>query len=227
MMDRKWKNINKKELLLSLYFLVGFFEVLAEYCNNLFFIYCCKPLLVPLLAGYYWIQSKKKNSYLMYSLFFALLANFFFISTDFYSLIIASVFFLIYRGIIIYIVTKSVIITKPLPIFLGCLPFGAVFVYLTLLTYNALGSGIYIYSIQILFLTLLGGYALANYMIEDSKKNFWLLLHAVLFAIIQFLLVLKLFYISINIFQPISIILYIFAQYAIINFVLYNEKEEL
>lgn len=216
----------KIQILLVLYFGIGCLEVLVEFYQDLCLIYLLKPLLIPILASYYWIQSKQRNAHLFYALFFVLLANFFFISNDFYSLVIASVFFLVYRGIIISLVIKTVRIKKVLPVFLGSLPFGAAFIYLTLLTHEELGSGVYIYCLQILFLIVLGGYALANYMIEDSKKNFWLLLHTVLFAVIQFILVLKLFYISVNIFQPISMFLYTIAQYAIVKYILCTEEEQ-
>ncbi len=225
-MEKIDKNVVKAQILLVIYFAIGLLEVLVEFYQDLNLIYLFKPLLIPMLAYFYWVQSNRRNPALFYALFFVLLANFFFISNDFYSLVTASVFFIVYRGIIITIVIKTVRINKVFPVFLGSLPFGAAFIYLTLLTHTELGSGVYIYVIQVLFLIVLGGYSLANYMIEDSKKNFWLLLHTVLFAVIQFILVVKLFYLSINIFQPISMFLYTVAQFAIVKYVLCTEEEK-
>lgn len=190
-------------------------------------MYVLKPLLVPILALLYWLKSKERNGYFLFSLFFVLLANIFFISKDFYSIVIASVFLITYRGLIIYVVMKKVIINSFLPVFLGSIPFGALFIYLTFLTMNELGNGLYIYFVQVLFLSFLGGIALSNYMIEESKKNFWLLVHVVLFAFIQFILVLKLYYLSISIFQPMSMGFYIIAQFGIYKFMLLSEEKSI
>ena len=92
---------------------------------------------------------------------------------------------------------------------------------------NELGDGFLIYIIQVLFMSFLGGFALSNYMIEESKMNYWLLLNSILFAVIQFIIVLKLFYVSMLIFQPISMILYVFAQYALYKFMILAENKEL
>lgn len=188
-------------------------------------MYGLKPLLMPLLTLSYWLHSKEKNQYFVFALFFALLANIFFISKDFNSIVIASVFSIIYRGLIIYIVLKKVKINSFLPVFLGSVPFGALFVYLTFLTMNELGNGLYIYLVQVLFLSFLGGISLSNYMMEESKKNFWLLLSIVLFAFIQFILVLKLFYLSVIIFQPISMAFFVAAQFALYKFMLLSERK--
>jgi hypothetical protein len=223
MKEKVFKITSKENVLLFLYFGIGFFEIIAEYYNNTTFMYVLKPLLVPILALLYWIKSKEKNIHFLFSLFFVLLANIFFISKDFYSIVIASVFLITYRGLIIYVVMKRVIINSFLPVFLGSIPFGVLFGYLTFLTMNELGKGLYIYFVQILFLSFLGGLSLSNYMIEESKKNFWLLVHVVLFAFIQFILVLKLYYLSIIIFQPISMGFYIIAQFGIYKFMILSE----
>jgi len=212
--------------LLTLYFTIGFFETIAELYNDILLMYVLKPLLIPILALVYWIKSKEKNTYYFMALFFIFLANIFFISKDFNSIIIASVFFIAHRGLIIYIVINKVKIKSFLPVFLGTIPFVAVFFYLTFLTMNELGKGLPIYIIQVLFLSFLGGFALSNYMIEDSKRNYWLLVNTVLFAIIQFVLVLKLYYLSITIFQPLSMVFYVIAQYAFYKFMILTEKKK-
>jgi hypothetical protein len=52
-----------------------------------------------------------------------------------------------------------------------------------------------------------------------------LLLNVVLFAFIQFILVVKLYYVSIQIFQPISMLFYVIAQFAIYKFMIASENE--
>ncbi len=227
MIEKLFKSLNKEVVLLFMYFGIGFFEIIAEYYNNTDFMYGLKPLLMPVLTLSYWLHAKEKNQYFVLALFFALLANIFFISKDFNSIVIASVFSIIYRGLIIYIVLKQVKINNFLPVFLGSIPFGALFIYLTFLTMNELENGLYIYLVQVLFLSFLGGISLSNYMMEESKKNFWLLLSIVLFAFIQFILVLKLFYLSVIIFQPISMAFFVIAQFALYKYMLLSEGRDI
>ncbi|MET2995750.1 hypothetical protein HUE46_13280 [Flavobacterium columnare] len=208
-----------------LFFIIGLFEVVAEYFNEILMMYILKPLLMPIMMLMYWKVSSKRNIYFLLALFFVLIANILFVSKNFNSAIIASIFFFIYRGIVIYLVIQDEPIQKKLPVVVGTLPFFTAFAYLTFLTKNELGKGIYIYLIQVLFLSFLGGLALSNYMIKGCKKNFWLLINAVFFAIIQFVLVLKLFYVSIAIFSSISMFLYLFAQFALYRYMLEREKE--
>lgn len=101
MIEKLFKSLNKEVVLLFMYFGIGFFEIIAEYYNNTDFMYGLKPLLMPVLTLSYWLHAKEKNQYFVLALFFALLANIFFISKDFNSIVIASVFSIIYRGLII------------------------------------------------------------------------------------------------------------------------------
>lgn len=229
MISNEINSLNKSEvkLLLVLFFFVSFAEIFAEFYNETVFVYILKPFIIPILTLIYWKTSKERNVYFLISMFFALLANLLFISKDFSSIVLASTFFLLHRALVIYLVLKNVKIKRFLPVFLGSIPFLTVFAYLTFITINELGEGFLIYIIQVLFMSFLGGFALSNYMIEESKMNYWLLLNSILFAVIQFIIVLKLFYVSILIFQPISMILYVFAQYALYKFMILAENKEL
>lgn len=226
-MSNSINNLNKAEekLLLLLFFSVSSAEVLAEFFNETTYLYIFKPFIIPLLTLVYWKTSKQRNLYFLVAMFFALLSNVLFISKDMSSIILASIFFLFHRGIVIYLVLKNVRIKRFLPVFLGSIPFLSVFTYLTFITINELGDGFLIYIIQVLFMSFVGGFAVSNYMIEENKMNYWLLINSVLFAVIQFIIVLKLFYVSILIFQPISMILYVFAQYALYKFMILAENE--
>ena len=226
MKNRKIEGFSKAEekLLLVLFFSISFAEVLAEFFDEINFVVVFKPCIIPLLTLVYWKTSTERNGYFLISMFFALLANLFFISKDFSSIMLGSAFFLLHRGLVIYLVLKNVRIKRFLPVFLGSIPFLSLFAYLTLITMNELGDGFLIYIIQVVFMSFVGGFAVSNYMIEENKMNYWLLINSVLFAIIQFIIVLKLFYVSVLIFQPISMILYVFAQYALYKFMILAEK---
>lgn len=204
--------------------MIGLAEVIAELFGNKTFIYILKPLLIPTLMAIYWKSSKRRNNYFLVAMFFAFLANIFFVGQDFNSIMAGAFFYLIYRIIIIYLVIKMIGINNYFPIFLGSIPFICVFSYIGCLTFNELGDALFIYIIQVVIMSFLGGFSVANYMIDDNRANFWLFLSSMLFSIIQVILILKMYYISIFIFQPMAMILYVFGQYALYKFIILSEK---
>lgn len=218
------KKIDDFKILLLLFFTIGLAEVIAELFANITFIYILKPLLIPTLAITYWKKSKQRSYHFMMAMFFAFLANIFFIRTDFNSIMAGAFFYLLYRIIVIYMVVKIVGIGNYLPIFLGSIPFLTVFSYIGCLTIDELGNALFIYIIQVLIMSFLGGFSVANYMIDDNRTNFWLFLSSLLFSIIQIILILKIYYISVFIFQPMAMVLYIFAQYALYKFMILSEE---
>lgn len=221
----KKKAIDESNILVLLFFTVALAEVIAEFFGDNFFIYFLKPLLIPILSVVYWKTSIKKNSYFLIAMFFAFLANIFFISKDFNSILIGAIFFMFYRILVIYLALKIVKIKSYLPIFLGSIPFIIMFLYVTCLTMNELeDGGLYIYIMQVVFMSFLGGFSVANYIVDDNKINYWLFLSSILFTLIQLILILKIYYLSISIFQPLSMILYVFAQYSLYKFVLFSEE---
>ncbi|QYS86276.1 hypothetical protein JJC03_15310 [Flavobacterium oreochromis] len=106
-----------------LFFIIGLLEVVAEYFNQVLLIYILKPLLMPIMMLMYWKVSKERNIYFLLALFFVLIANILFVSRTFSSAVIASIFFFIYRGIVICLVIQDEPIKKKLPVVIGSLPF--------------------------------------------------------------------------------------------------------
>ena len=210
---------------LILYFGIGIIDVVAEYFEETTIIYILKPLLIPILALMYWRFSNVKNNFFLVALFFVFVANVLFISKNFNTLLLASIFFFVYRALVIYLVIKNSPIINMFPIILGSLPFVFAFIYIIFLTQEVLGKGIQIYLAQVIFLSFFGGLTLSNYMLNENKSNFWILLNAVFFAIIQFILVLRVYYVSTILFQPISMLLYLVAQFALYKYMLEIEKK--
>jgi hypothetical protein len=225
--EKRIVNSSEIQLLSTLYFVIALTEVIAEFYASDFFICIFKPMLIPVLVLIYWKSSNSINNSFITALFFAFLSNIFFISRDFSSLFLGAIFFGLYRIVIIYIVIKTVEVKSYLPIILGCIPFIAIFTYVTILTMDELGAGLYIYIVQVVFITFLGGFSLANYILNNNKTNYWLLMSTLLFTIIQFTFIIKLYYLSISIFQPLAMILYVFAQYFLYKFVIFSEERHL
>jgi hypothetical protein len=212
------------KIIMVLFFLVSTLEVIAEFVNNTCAIYILKPLILPFLMLLYWKTSSKKGVIFIIALVFGLIANIFYVSKTFNSIMTASIFYMMYRFIVIYLVLKVVHVKNYLPVFLGSIPFMIVFLYLTSLVSDDLGDTLYIYLAQIISMSFLGGFSVANYMVDDKRMNYWLLMSCILFTIIQFVLILKIYYITIYIFQPLAMILFVFAQYSLYKFVIMSEE---
>lgn len=216
----------KINILIGLFFLIATLEVFAEFYSLKNFIYILKPLLNPILILVYLISSKKKNPYFILALFFALVANIFFVSKDFSSLLLGSIFFLIFKIFVIYIVVKSVKVKNYLPVLLGTIPFMFVFLYITSITIDELGDQFYLYLVQVICICFLGGFSLANFIVDSNRMNYWLMLSAMLSTVIQFVLILRMYFLPVFIFQPMAMVLYAFAQFSLYKFVILSEVED-
>jgi hypothetical protein len=218
------KSTNEVNVLILLFFVVTLAEVMAEFFCFPSFIYLLKPLICPILIVIYLKSSVEKNNYFILALVFGFMANIFFIAKDFSSILLGSLFFMFYRILIIYLVIKIVRMKNYLPVFLGSIPFVIIFLYVTSLTIDELGKGLYIYIMQIIFISFLSGFSLANYIIDNNKTNFWLLISCILFTFIQFIIILKMYYINMFIFQPIAMLFYAVAQFSLYKFMIFSEK---
>lgn len=224
--DQQNKISSDVNILIILFFLVSLSEVIAEYFEYRNFIFLFKVLLMPILIILYLSTSSVRNPYYLIALVSALIANIFFIyKEDFDFIILGATSFLVFRVITIYLIIKTIKVKKYFPVIIGSLPFVFIYFYLTCLTIDQLGDGLLIYIVQVIFMSYLGGLSVGSYMINDNRNNYWLLISTLLFTVNQIILVIKLFYISVIIFQPISMALYCFAQYGFYKFIILSEEE--
>lgn len=219
-------NFITKNALYSLYFFVSLIEVIAEFFNNTTAIMISKPLILPVLAVIYIKKSNKFNKVFIIALFFSWLANIFYINTDFKNVAIGSFLFLIYRILIIYIVLNKIKLPSRLPMIVGCLPFLSLYLYSISLTYDQVGDSIYLFIFQGVFLIILGGFSLGSFIMNSNNRNTLLLISTMLFTFTQFLLLIKRLYIDLDIFQPLAMIMFVFAQFLLYKFMISTEKDK-
>ena len=207
-----------------LYFTVSGVEVVAEFFKNTIIILCTKPLMMPLLATLYLLTTKNKNIVFLIGLTFTWIANLLFISKDFDYVIIGTLFFTSYRILTIYLVVRLVKVPGVIPLFIGCLPFFFIYLFVINLTYDELEDGFWLFVLQGIFTIIFGGLALGNYIFKSNKANTYLLISTMLFTFTQFLFVIRLFY-TINIFQPLAMLLYSVGQFMLYKFMIIEENK--
>lgn len=212
-------------MLIVLYFVVSGIEITAEFFKADFLILCSKPFLMPLLIAFYWRKSDRADWIFIGALFFTWVANMLFISKNFSCIIAGTLFFLAYRVLIIYLVLKLVKLPGVFPLLVGSLPFLFIYLFVAKLTYGELGDGFWLFVAQGFFTIVFGGLSLGNYIFKSNKSNTYLLISTMLFTFTQFLFVIRLYYISLNIFQPLAMLLFVAGQLMLCQFILLEEKK--
>ena len=211
---------------LCLFFIVSLLEIMAEYNEDKLLIWITKPFILPLLLAYYLILTKKGNNYFLVALFCSWIANILFIEDTLKWIIYASIFFLIYRILIIYIVMNKVKTPSLVPLIIGSIPF--IFIYATVcfLSFEAMGDNLYLFLIHGIFTIFLGGLSLGNYIMNLNKSNLVLFLSTMLFALTQFVFVLIVFFGHENIFHALAMVMFVIGQFLLTKFIFLTEENK-
>jgi len=227
MIDRKTET-----RLTAVYFIISLVEIIAEYFREIYSpyavyaIYIIKPMILIVLGILYWKTSPKINYFYLGALLFSWLANMFFISLDFNDIFIGALLFFIYRALSIYIVIKHIKLPGIFPIVIGCVPFLFIYMYLVNLTYDAFGEGLPIFITQCILISFLGGLSVGNYMLRSNRAGKMLLMSTLFFDVTQFIFVIRLYYVDVNIFQPTAMTLFVIGQYMFYKFLVLSEGKK-
>ena len=222
--EKSGKNISI--LFLYLFFIVSLIEIIAEYNEDKFLIWITKPFILPFLITYYLSLTKKVNYYFLIAMACSWIANLLFIENTLTWIIYASIFFLIYRILIIYIVMNKVKMPSLVPLIIGSIPFIFIYATITFSTYTVMGDDIYLFLIHGIFTIFLGGLSLGNYIMISNKSNFVLFFSTMLFALTQLLFVLIVFYQQENIFHAIAMGMFAIGQFLLTKFIFLTEENK-
>lgn len=211
------------KVITAAFFGMTLIEIIAEYMQHPLAIRWSKPFLMPLLLLLYFVTSKTRSRLYMVSLVFVWLGNLFLIGKTFDDLVIGAIFFTLFRILMIYHLLRTVRLPGVLPMVIGCLPFLFLYLFAINLAYDDLGENFYVFAFQGLFPIIFGGIALGAYMFKSNKSNTFLLISMIFFTSTQFLFIIKYFYVSITIFQPVLMLLFINAHYGLYKFMIAEE----
>lgn len=216
--------MNKVKLLMFILFVVALTEIVAEYFRLMSLIYVFKPSISIILMLLYWYSSEKKDILFFLTIGTSLLTNVLFIPNDLYYIFIGLVVFIFHRFINIFYILKVMKIKDFIPILLASVPFLLVFFYIFLDTDLLTKEVYYIMIIHNILVSLLGGIALSNYVMNDNNRSSWLMICVLSFVTLHFIIFIEKFYIQLQIFRPIAMTLNTFAYFAFYKFILVNEK---
>ena len=101
------------------------------------------------------------------------------------------------------------------------------FLYLIYLIFNNTTTITFLILIfQSLLMTILGGYALGNYVMKNNYSSKMLMLSSICFGINLFVLGVKFYYLDLTFLKPISMVFFIGGHLAFLKFVLLSENEQ-
>ncbi len=202
----------------SLFFAITIVLILAEYFKYKDFVFLLKPLLIPSLCVIYLTTSIKKCSWYLVALFFAFLSNVFLLYSDSQLLLYGIIAFLIYRLVSIYVIIRNGDSIYLVPLILATIPFVFIFSYLIYIMVSPDNPSFYATIINDVIISIFCGIGLSNYVMNDNKQNSWLLISTLLFTFLVILFMFDKFYLSFQIFKPISALIFSLAHYAFLMF---------
>lgn len=220
----KQKDITK--LLIILYFinlfLYSFFSLInKEEMTEVFWF-----VRVPILLILYFISSKKKNIlYFSGLLLYQLASVFFYIGTD-NGFIYATVSSMLFKFCLVLLILDLVTKSNYKAISVAFIPFFIFYLYIIEFVVNSLGDSYYIWILNSLFTSFIGGVAIINYVNEPKQKNYWLLISSILFIIQIGAFFINKFYIKNEGIYQMVILAYGISHFTFYKFMILKEEEK-
>lgn len=209
------------------YFIIAFFEVIAEYFENRTVICILKPIIPLFIIGIYCIESDKKNKLFIVALLLSLVTNILFIPNTPNYLFYAVLIFTLHRIITIYLIFSLQKVIDYIPIIIATSPFLLIFFYLFSETSDIPPNSFYIIIFQNLLISIFAGIALSSYVMNDNKQNSILLISALLFVMLQFVIFVEKYFLTNEfeeLFRPMAMTLNALAFYSFYKYVVTAEK---
>jgi hypothetical protein len=219
---------NLKKAILVIYFTVTLVEVIAELFLYKPFLFLFKPLISIVLMILYWNISNQRNPLFFFVIFFSLITNMFFIYDTETMLFLGLITFFIHRLLIIYYIIKLIELKDYIPMFIATIPFLFFFFYLLSITTELTTKSYVILIFQNILISIIAGITLADFMMNNSKKNTtWLFIFGILSITQYFIVFIEKYYLSElspMSFRPIAMILNASVYFAFYKFVIAIER---
>ena len=209
------------------YFVNAIIEVTAEAYRLKDIVYITKPLIPLLLMLMYWLKSTKRNTLFFLIMLFSTITNLLFIPDDKMILFYGVISFTIHRLLLLYFIFKIVKMKSILPFVLSIIPLLLVFFYLFAAS-DVPANSYYLIILHNIMAAVLGALAITSYVIDDNKRNSYLLISVLLFLGLQLIIYVEKYYLSDNniyCLRPLAMSVNALAFFAFYKFVLVSEMK--
>ena len=223
----KMLNSSSSVLILTIiYFIVIVVFSIFDFAEFPMLNYIIGGSRIPLLILIYWLHSQKKDIIYLSALVLFFFAYVMFLENTPERLLLGSIVSLVYRFLIFFLVYKSVKNKNWLALSLSSIPFLFTYLYFIFLISEFLNADIYLWILNGLFTSFIGGIALYNYLFEDENKNFWLLISSVLFVIQIGIFFIHKHYLDAPELKALGIILFGISNFTFYKFIISDEERE-
>ena len=221
------KKVNILNTLTIGFFVIAFCEVVAEYFVSTPIICFLKPILPLLLISIYFIESEKKDKLFIAALLLSCLTNILFIPSNPAYLFYGVLVFTVHRILVLYLIFLHQKVKDFIPIIIATLPFLLIFFYLFSETIEIPENSVYILIFQNLLIALFAGIALSSYVMNDNKQNSILLISALLFVMLQFVIFIEKYFLLSEfekLLRPLAMALNALAFFSFYKYIITAEK---
>lgn len=223
--------IPKKDILKIVtlsFFGLAAIEIIGEFLYSDFLISLTKPLLLPLLLFLYWYDSSKVSKFYIVALLLNWCANVLFLSVVSEVIFVATILFMLSRFFIFITIFEKLRSLNFVPILIGSIPFLFLFTYLINLIYEEVfGYTMIVVLLQSLFMSVIGGFALGNYVMKNDEVSKYLLVGSLFFALNIFALGVKYYYLDLGFLKPVSMIFFLAGHFIFLRFMIISEREKI
>lgn len=223
--------IPKKDILKIVtlsFFGLAAIEIIGEFLYSDFLISLTKPLLLPLLLFLYWYDSSKVSKFYIVALLLNWCANVLFLSVVSEVIFVATILFMLSRFFIFITIFEKLRSLNFVPILIGSIPFLFLFTYLINLIYEEVfGYTVIVVLLQSLFMSVIGGFALGNYVMKNDEVSKYLLVGSLFFALNIFALGVKYYYLDLGFLKPVSMIFFLAGHFIFLRFMIISEREKI
>lgn len=215
------------KLLVILYFVIATVEVAAELVSCKPILFILKPLVLIILILLYRYSSTQRDLLFFVAILFLLITKMYAIQNSEQMLFFGIIAFFLHRVIMIYYIFKLIKLKDYIPSLITMIPFLFFFFYLLSLTTNITPRNYYGLMLQSVLMSILASMTVSHYVMNNEKKDVWLLIFGLLSVTQYFMVFIDKFYLlgfSPVIFRPLEVILTTSVCFTFYKFVITTER---
>ncbi len=219
------KLLNFSKILIILYFinlvLYSLFSLLDNEESGKYFWFA----RIPILAVLYFISSKEKKLIYFAGLLFYQLASVFFFTGNPNYFLFGTLSSVLFKVCLVLLIFTLVTVKNRTAIGLAILPFFVLYLYVIELVVDSLGDTYYIWIINALLTSFIGGVAIVYYLNDSDEKGAWLLISAILFIVQIAAFFINKFYVKNEGIYQMIILSYGISHFTFYKFLILKENE--
>ncbi|KGO89017.1 lysoplasmalogenase family protein [Flavobacterium suncheonense] len=180
---------------------------------------------IPILAVLYFISSKEKKLIYFAGLLFYQLASVFFFTGNPNYFLFGTLSSVLFKVCLVLLIFTLVTVKNRTAIGLAILPFFVLYLYVIELVVDSLGDTYYIWIINALLTSFIGGVAIVYYLNDSDEKGAWLLISAILFIVQIAAFFINKFYVKNEGIYQMIILSYGISHFTFYKFLILKENE--